>query len=100
MWFSSAGILPAFVRASRPRWGGETLPLRSGHAARPTAAETEALPVLAALLTLFPQASSKDSVPPQVSTVKQGYLADDGRALWLTAFAQDGLLVDPSKKKF
>jgi hypothetical protein len=88
MWFSSAGILPAVVRAARP--------FHFAQARLPAAT----LPVLAALLTLFPRASSKDTVPPQVSTVKQGYLADDGRALWLSAFAQDGLPVAPSKKKF
>src|SRR5438270_1954328 len=88
----SAGILPAIPRAFRPRQAGET------QAARPTAAETAALPVLVALLTLFPRVSSKDSVSLQVRSVKQNYLADDGQSLRLTLFAQ-GLPVTPSKNK-
>src|SRR5438445_13495380 len=94
----SAGILPAVPRAFRPRQAGETLRLRSGQATRPTAAETAALPVLVALLTLFPRVSSKDSVPLQVRSVKQDYLADDGQSLRLSMFAQ-GLPVTPSKNK-
>src|SRR5215469_18196605 len=60
-------------------------PSPGGRDARPTAAETAALPVL---LTLFPRVSSKDSVPPRVRSVKQNYLADDGRSGCLAVFSQ------------
>src|SRR4029077_15674593 len=114
--FECRAILPAIPSAFRPRQAGETLRLPSGQAARPpargaqllrfrsgraprrTAAETAALPVLVALLTLFPRVSSKDSVSLQVRSVKQNYLADDGQPLRLTRFAQ-GLPVTPSKNK-
>src|SRR5689334_12867457 len=94
----SSSVAPASCRLFRGRSGARRarpFDFAQGQAARPTAAETAALPVLVDLLTLFPRVSSKDSVSLQVRSVKQNYLADGGQSLGLTLFAQE-LPVTPS----